>query len=108
MSTNQAENKESGENDENWSVTSLLMKAYTLVDQKDFAQAQEILERVLKREPENELVLKYQKVLEAAQAAAEEESSEEEGESSSSSESETQSSSAEASSPAASPKRAGK
>lgn len=117
MATNQEAKAAAGEGDEGWSVTSLLMKAYTLVEQKELGEAQEILERVLKREPENELVLKYQQVLEAAQKAAEEESSSEEedeeddddeGEGEEGTTTEADSSSAESSSPAASAKRAGK
>eukprot|EP00941_MAST-03F_sp_MAST-3F-sp1_P001925 g1925.t1 len=70
-------------------VTGMLMKAYVHVDRKEFVEAQELLERVLKREPNNQLVLKYQSVLDSArrEAEAEEEDDDEEESSSTSSES---------------------
>ena len=62
--------KSAAETEAEWSVTNMLMQAYVHVDRKEFEEAQVLLEKVLKREPDNELVLKYQKVLETARDAA--------------------------------------
>lgn len=71
-----SKNQEGKNKVEQSSVSSLLMQAYVLVEQKQFEEAQRLLQQVLREEPNNSLVIKYQQVLEKAQKHAEESDSE--------------------------------